>query len=201
MKLKHLLLVLVALISLLILTSCVQEKIESPHETALPPEEVVESEAAIEEIIEETDEVAEEEQPVAESQSVVREITINMLRTKFGRDNVVISPDTFVNWKNIDDRVHQVACYIEGERVYKSEQIKPEDNDSYIFTKTGDYRCMDVVFGYWTNITVSSGNQITGHFVYPIESVYSYASKIGIIVMIMAFLSLYGLHLWKKRQN
>ena len=197
MRLKHILLVLVASIFLLILTSCVQEKIESPHEKAIQPEEAVESEA----VVEETDEIEEEEQPVAEPQSVVREITINMLRTTFGRDNVVIPLDTFVTWENIDDRNHQVACYLEGERVYKSKQLTPGDNDSYRFTKTGDYRCMDVVFGYWSNISVSSDNKITGHSISPIEPISSYSSKIGIIVMIMVFVSLCGLHLWKKRQN
>lgn len=157
MRLNHILLVLCATIFLLILTSCVPEKSELQPEVT-SPERPVESEAVIEEIIEETEEAEENGQPVKETQPVKNELMIDMFRTTFGNDNILILPETIISWKNSDDRVHQVACYVDGVRIFKSQQLKPGDTDSYRFIQQGDYQCLDIVFGYWSNISVSADN-------------------------------------------
>lgn len=202
MRLNHILLVLCATIFLLILTSCVPEKSESQPETI--PERYVESEAVIEEFIEETEGAEEKEQPVEEPQQVKKELMIDMFRTTFGNDNIVILPETIVSWKNSDDRIHLVACYVDGVRIFKGQQLKPGDTDSYRFIQQGDYRCMDVVFGYWSNISVSAeSNKITGNFILSNGDSQNLinSAKLGVTAFIIILSLLLGVHFLKKRQN
>ena len=204
MKLKQTLLFLCALISLLILTSCISEKSELQPEKITIPESAVESETVIKEIVEETEEAEETEQHVEEPQLVKKELIIDMLRTAFSNENIVISQDTIISWKNSDDRVHQVACYVDKERIFKSQQLKPGDTDSYRFIQPGDYRCIDVVFGYWSYISVSAdNNKITGNFI--LSGGYSpnliNSAKVGIAASIIALFILLGVQFLKKRQN
>lgn len=202
MRLNHILLVLCGTIFLLILTSCVPESELQPEVTI--PERPVESEAVIEEITEETEEAEENEQHVKETQQVKKELMIDMFRTAFSNDNIVISQDTIISWKNSDDRVHQVACYVDRVRIFKSQQLKPGDTDSYRFIQQGDYQCMDVVFGYWSNIIVSAdNNKITGNFILSMGDSQNLinSAKLGVTASIIILSILLCMHFLKKHQN
>ena len=208
MELKAIIFIFVTAICLLFVASCVHEKIEGQAAEEAGPEEGI-----LEEPIAESELVTPEEEPEIESQPTeIREeylagpeMIINTLRTGFDKNNV-ITHQTLVYWKNTDDRPHKIACYLEGEKVFLSPQLKEGQIFSYRFIRSGDYSCRDVVFGYWGNVTiVNEATTPTGFAVFSQAISYSFNNpiEIGMLMIIIVLFTIHGVQLWgmHKRKN
>jgi len=198
MDIKYIIPIFLVCISLLIIASCVEEKIDGTPapEKAVEEAQVIEPEEDIEDIEFIPPEYTEE--PLA-----VQKVSINHFRNSFDKDEVTAAPETIVTWVNTDDRPHKIACYAEKKLVFLSPQYKPGESFSYIFTKPGSYRCRDVVFGYWGNINIITEETPTGFAV--VSDVVDYSIdnpiEISMVLIIIVLFSIHGVQLWKKHNS
>ncbi len=196
MDIKYIIPIFLVCISLLIIASCVEEKMDgTPAQEEAEEEQVIEPEAE-----EETEFISPEytEEPLA-----VQKVSINHFRNSFDKDEVTTAPETIVTWVNTDDRPHKIACYAEKKLVFLSPQYKPGESFSYIFTEPGSYRCRDVVFGYWGNINIIAEKTPTGFVV--VSDVVDYSIdnpiEIGMVLIIIVLFSIHGVQLWKNHKS
>ena len=81
-------------------------------------------------------------------------VTIEISRSEFSSNQLTIDKGTKLRWLNNDTRIHKIACYEGLNRVYTDKNLDNGEYSEYIFDKTGEYLCIDSIFGIRQNINV-----------------------------------------------
>ncbi len=85
------------------------------------------------------------------------EASINIKWGSFEPAKLAIKKGTKVTWYHADDsKKFLIACYIGPNRVFKSENIFPQEAFSYTFMDDEEYLCIDAIYGARGFITVGS---------------------------------------------
>jgi len=137
---------------IILITSCAQEAdidVVEPKVTIAEPEEIdtiVEPEeptkAIEEEKLEETKKPSKEEN------------IIEMREGSFYPKDKTIKANTEITWIKKDPREYKIACYLEGDRIAVSPNLKEGDSFTHIFLKGGEYTCITFPYGLRSTIIV-----------------------------------------------
>lgn len=103
--------------------------------------------------------------------------------------------DEEVTWINKDLKEHKLACYLAGNRVAASSNLKQDDSFSFTFQKEGAYTCIDAIYGLRSAIEVGEeGYTPTGGAVISDENAGSGLplASIAIVSIIVLLFFVYG---------
>jgi plastocyanin len=123
-------------------------------------EVVIEPEDMVEIIIDQEPEPEPEVVPIepAEEKIIVE-------RFSFAPDIITIEEGTTIRWISEDSRRHKVVCYINSRRIFVGDELYTAGEEvEFRFKDSGEYLCLDSVFGSRMNIIVKpiSLSRLTG---------------------------------------
>ncbi len=101
----------------------------------------------------------EPKEPIIE-EKVLEENTITIKEDSFYPAEKTIEIDTEIKWTKKDDRVYKIACYLNGNRVTLSPDLKEGDSFTYTFLKEGEYTCITSPYGLRNIIKVEAKQQL-----------------------------------------
>ena len=77
----------------------------------------------------------------------------------FNPKEKIISLNTEIKWVKKDSRDYKIACYLNGNRITQSSDLKEGDSFTYTFLKEGEYTCITSPYGLRNIINVKSSQQ------------------------------------------
>ncbi len=149
------------LLLIILLSSCAPtvevdtaKPVETPAEKPTEAIEQPELEEPEETKLEEPAETKLEEPVETEPKEPISSNIIEILEKNIKPNEKTIDKDTEIKWVNKDKKEHKIACYLNGQRVTTSENLKQDDFFTYSFLKEGEYTCIDAIYGLRSKITV-----------------------------------------------
>lgn len=101
----------------------------------------------------------EPKEPIIEEKSL-EENTIEIKEDSFYPAEKTIEENTEIKWVKEDKRVYKIACYLDGDRVTLSPDLKEGDSFTYTFLKEGEYTCITSPYGLRNIINVEAKQQL-----------------------------------------
>jgi len=122
---------------------------------------------------------------------------IEIREDAFYPNEKTIKKNTEIKWIKKDTRLYKIACYLGGDRVILSSELKENDFFTYTFLEEGEYTCITFPYGLRNVITVGSSP-----FLSPIGGVVGVGGSptlgagliiaIAILAAIILFFFIYG---------
>lgn len=135
---------------LLLVTACANQTKETADvQSAQPDQPAAEPDAAATEPQPDLPSPPQEEAPIQKQQNII-EINAD----SFGPAKKTITRNTKIIWVNNDDREHKVACYLDGNRITTSANLKKGDSFGFTFIEYGEYTCIDAIYGLRSTVKV-----------------------------------------------
>lgn len=146
---------------------------------------------------EEIKEVIKEESKEQEIPELEEENNIEIKEDSFYPKEKTIEKNTEIRWIKKDPRMYKVACYLEGNRIALSPDLKENDSFTYRFLKEGEYICITFPYGLRNIIKVEAKTSLlspTGSAVINEGTTIEKASlaAIALIAIIILLFFIYG---------
>ena len=135
--------------------------------------------------------------PPAPEEEKYSGVIINIKDGSFDPVNKTINRNVEIKWVNTDKREHKIACYLSGNRVTTSSNLKKGDYFTYTFIENGGYTCIDAIYGLRGHIEVEGAQALlspTGNVILNIGGNFTESSiaSTAIISMIILLFFIYG---------
>ena len=145
------------------------------------------------------------EQQAQEPQPIKTENSILILKGDFQPSTIAIIKGESVVWEaSAEGKFYKISCYESGthgtqsRRIFISEQIDPGMTYTYTFTETGEYLCIEPVYGARGTVQVKGTPMelVTGNVVTSVSTKSTTGAALIILTVLIIFT---GMNIRKKR--